>query len=44
MTQQKNRKYVDKIIKDAKSRRNQLKGYTAAITKQFKSGYISAAE
>ena len=44
MTQQKNRKYINKIIKVAKSRRIQLKGYKAAITKQFKSGYISAAQ
>ena len=40
-TQQKNRKYLNKIINDAKTRRNQLKGYKTAITKQFKSGSIS---
>ena len=43
MTQQKNKKYLNKIINDAKTRRNQLKGYKAAMTKQFKSGSISEA-
>ena len=43
MTQQKNRKYLNKIINDAKTKRNQLKGYKAALTKQFKSGSISEA-
>ena len=44
MTQQKkNRQYFNKIINDAQTRRNQLKGYKAAITKQFKRGSISEA-
>ena len=43
MAQQKNRQYFNKIINDAKTRRNQLKGYKAAITKQFKRGSISEA-
>ena len=32
------------IINDAKTRRNQLKGHVSHATKQFKSGYIIAAE
>ena len=43
MTQKKNKKYLNKIINDAKTRRNQLKGYKSAITKKFKSGSISEA-
>ena len=43
MTQQKSKKYLNKIITDAKTKRNQLQGYKAAITKQFKSGSISEA-
>ena len=43
MTQQKNQKYLNKIINDAKTKRNQLKGYKAAITKQFNSVSISEA-
>ena len=41
MTQQKkkNRKYLNKIIKDATYTRNQLKGYKSHVTKQFNSGY-----
>ena len=41
MTQQKRRLYLNKIINEAKTKRNQLKGYKAAITKQFRSGSIS---
>ena len=43
MTQQKNQKYINKIINEAKTKRNQLKGYKASITKQFNSGSISEA-
>ena len=43
MTQQKNRKYVNKIINEAKTRRNQLKGYKSHITKRYKIGSISEA-
>ena len=43
MTQQENKKYLNKIINDAKTRRNQLKGYKAHVTKQFKSGKITEA-
>ncbi|XP_068675540.1 uncharacterized protein [Montipora foliosa] len=42
MTQQKNKKYLNKII-DAKTRRNQRKGYKSALTKKFKSSSISKA-
>ena len=41
MTKQNNRKYLNTIIDDAKKRRNQLKGYKASVTKQFKRGSIS---
>ena len=41
MPQQKNRKCLNKIIKEVKNKRNQLKGYKAAITKEFKNGSIS---
>ena len=44
MTQQKNRKYLNKIINYAKTSRNQLKGYKSHVTKQFKSGDITEAE
>ena len=43
MTQQKNKKYLNKIINEAKIKRNQLKGYKTSITKQFNSGLISEA-
>ena len=43
MTKQKNKKYLNKIINDAKTKRNQLKGYKTSITKQFNSGLISEA-
>ena len=43
MTQQKNKKYLNKIINKAKIKRNQLKGYKTSITKQFNSGLISEA-
>ena len=44
MTKQKNKKYLNKIINAAKTKRNQLKGYKSQITKQYKSGEISDAE
>ena len=44
MTQQKNKKYLNKIINEAKTKRNQLKGYKSHITKQYKSGEISDAD
>ena len=43
MTQRKNKKYLNKIVNDAKFKRNQLKGYKTSITKQFNSGLISEA-
>ena len=43
MTKQKNKKYLNKIINAAKTKRNQLKGYKGSISKQFKSGSISEA-
>ena len=43
MTQRKNKKYLNKIINAAKTKRNQLKGYKGSISKQFKSGSISEA-
>ena len=43
MTKQKNKKYLNKIINEAKAKRNQLKGYKSHITKQYKSGEISDA-
>ena len=43
MTKQKNKKYLNKIINEAKIKRNQLKGYKTSITKQFNSGLISEA-
>ena len=42
-TQQKNRKYLNKIINNAKTSRIQSKGYKSHGTKQFKSGYITEA-
>ena len=44
MTQRKNKKYLNKIVNDAKFKRNQLKGYKSHITKQYKSGEISDTE
>ena len=44
MTPQKNKAYLDKIIKDVEWRCKQLKGYQSAVIKQFKSGVISEAE
>lgn len=44
MTHQKTRKYLLKVLKDAKTRRNQLKGYKSNVTKEYNSGTISGAE
>ena len=43
MAQQKNRKYLNKIINDAKTIRNQLKGCKSHVTKKFISGEITEA-
>ena len=43
MTPKKTKTYLKKIINEAKTKRNQLKGYKGSISKQFKSGLISEA-
>ena len=43
MTQRKNKKYLNKIVNDAKFKRNQLKGRKSSVSKQFNSGLISEA-
>ena len=43
MTPKKTKTYLNKILKDAKAKRNQLKGYKSSISKQFNSGSISEA-
>ena len=44
MTQRKNKKYLNKIVNDAKLKRNQLKAYKGNVTKQYKSGNITEAD
>ena len=44
MTNQKTIAYLKKIIKDAKFKRNQLKGFKANVTKQYNNGNMSEAE
>ena len=44
MTPKKTKAYLNNILKDAKFRRNQLKGFKSHFTKQCKSGAISEAE
>ena len=44
MNPQKIKGYLNKIIKDAKFKRNQLNGFKANVTKQYKSGKISEAD
>ena len=44
MTPKKSRSYLNKIIKDAKLKKNQLKGKKATVTKYYNSGNISNAE
>ena len=43
MTPKKTKAYLKKIVNEAKTKRNQLKGYKGSISKQFKSGSISEA-
>jgi len=44
MTEQKNKAYLNKIIKDAEFKRNQLKALKGNVTKQLQSGKISQNE
>ena len=44
MTQRKIKKYLNKKLKDAEFRRNQLKGYKANATKEYNKGEIGEAE
>ena len=44
MTPKKSRSYLKNILKNASFKKNQLKGYKASVTKDYKSGYISDAE
>ena len=44
MTERKNKKYLNKIINEAKFKRNQLKAYKGNVTKQYKSGTITEAD
>ena len=44
MTSKKNIAYLNKILKDAKEKRNQLKGYKMNVTKQYNSRAISEPE
>ena len=45
MTNQKKTKaYLNKIIKDATFKRNQLRGFKANVTKEYNKGKISEAE
>ena len=44
MTPRKIKRYIDKKLKDAEFRRNQLKGYKAAATKEYNKGEIGEAE
>ena len=44
MTQRKIKKYVNKKLKEAEFKRNQLKGYKANISKEYKKGKISEAQ
>ena len=43
MTPKKTKAYLKKIVNEAKTKRNQLKGYKGSISKQFKSVSISEA-
>ena len=43
-TERRNKKYLNKIINDAKFKRNQLKAYKGNVTKQYKSGNITEAD
>ena len=44
MTNQKTKTYLNKIIKDAKFKRNQLRGFKTNVTKKYNKGEISEAE
>ena len=44
MTVKKKRSFINKIIKDATLKRQQLSGFKANVTKQYKSGNLSEAE
>ena len=44
MTKRRNKKYLNKIINDAKFKRNQLKAYKGNVTMQYKSGNITEAD
>ena len=44
MTQQKIKQYVNKKIKDAKSRRHQLKGYKSQVSQSYNNGKIGEAQ
>ena len=44
MTNQKTKAYLNKIIKDATLKKNQLKGFKGNVTKEYNSGVISKAE
>ena len=44
MTQQKIKLYVNKKLKDAEFRRNQLKGYKTHVSKDYNKGKISEAQ
>ena len=44
MTERRNKKYLNKIINDAKFKRNKLKAYKGNVTKQYKSGNITEAD
>ena len=44
MTQQKIKKYINKKLKDAEFRRNQLKGLKTKVTQEYKKGKIGEAQ
>ena len=44
MTPKKSKKYINKKLKDAEFRRNQLKGKKAAASKEYKKGNLNEAE
>ena len=44
MTPKNTKKYLEKIIKEAKFKKNQLKGYKSHVTKQYNSGAIKESD
>ena len=44
MNDKKRKIYIDRVIKHAKTKRNELKGSKAHVTKQYNSGAITAAD